>query len=189
MYDKFGRILRLETTANDVSFFKHFRKVEHRHGHESREIAPLKKTIYSLIDLRQILLGCNRRYLEYLSALDDFSAGDRNLDRLVGPKQVDGYTLKGFNFFNRTEQASLRALQRPEFNLLGVRRADLKPFLPDISVSSGITRQLWRLWAFGLIKKVAHSYRYYLTRLGRSTIAACCRLTEQIIVPDMANTV
>ena len=188
MYDKFGRILRLETTANDVSFFKHFRKVEHRDGHESRELAPLKKTIYSLIDLRQILLGCNRRYLEYLSALDDFSAGDRNLDRLVGPKQVDGHTLKGFNFFNRTEQALLRTLQRPEFNLHGVRRADLKPFLPDISVS-GITRQLWRLRAFGLIKKVAHSYRYYLTRLGRSTIAACCRLTEQIIVPAMANTV
>jgi small neutral amino acid transporter SnatA (MarC family) len=38
--------------------------------------------IYSLIDLREILLGCNRRYLEYLSALDDFSAGDRNLHRL-----------------------------------------------------------------------------------------------------------
>lgn len=187
MYDKFGRILRLETTANDVSFFKHFRKVEHRGGHESRAIAPLKKTIYSLIDLRQILLGCNRRYLEYLSALDDFSAGDRNLDRLVGPKEVDGHRLKGFNFFNRSEQVLLRALQRPQFNLHGVRRADLKPFLPGIS-PSGITRQLWRLRAFGLIKKVAHTYRYYLTRLGRSTIAACCRLTEQLIVPAMATT-
>jgi hypothetical protein len=185
MYDKFGRALRLETTANDVSFFKHFRKVEHRDGHETRELAPLKKTIYSLVDLRHILLGCNRRYLEYLSALDDFSAGDRNLDHLVGPKEIDGHTLKGFNFFNRTEQALLRALQRPEFNLHGLRRADLKPFLPDQSPSS-ITRQLWRLRRFGIIKKVANTYRYYLTRLGRSAIAACCRLFEQVIVPAMA---
>ena len=60
MYDKFGRVLRLETATNDVSFFKHHRKVEHRDRHSTRELAPLKKTIYSLIDLREILLGCNR---------------------------------------------------------------------------------------------------------------------------------
>jgi hypothetical protein len=32
MYDKFGHILRIETVANDVSFFKHHRRVEHRDG-------------------------------------------------------------------------------------------------------------------------------------------------------------
>ena len=32
MYDKHGIVLRIETTSNDVSFFKHHRKVEHRHG-------------------------------------------------------------------------------------------------------------------------------------------------------------
>ena len=62
MYDKFHRVLRLETTTNDVSCFKHYRKGEHRDHHETHEIAPLRKTIYSLIDLRQILLGCHRRY-------------------------------------------------------------------------------------------------------------------------------
>ncbi|WP_299163574.1 MarR family transcriptional regulator [Accumulibacter sp.] len=186
MYDKFGRVLRLETTTNDVSFFKHHRKVEHRDGHQSREIAPLKKSIYSLIDLREILLGCNRRYLEYLSALDDFSAGDRNLQRLTSPKTVDGHTLKGFNFFDRTQQTLLRALQRPAFNIRGLRRADLARFLPHVS-PSGMTRYLWRLRQFGLIKKVAHSYRYYLTRLGRSAIAAACRITEHTIVPALAG--
>lgn len=29
MYDKFGKILRTETTANDISFFKHFCEVVH----------------------------------------------------------------------------------------------------------------------------------------------------------------
>ena len=69
----------LATTTNDVSFFKHHRKVEHRTGPASRELAPVKKSIYSLIDLREILLGCNRRYIAHLSALDDFSAGVRAL--------------------------------------------------------------------------------------------------------------
>ncbi len=32
MYDKLSLILRIETTANNVSFFKHYRKVEHRDG-------------------------------------------------------------------------------------------------------------------------------------------------------------
>ena len=45
LYDKFARILRIETTTNDVSFFKHHRKVEHRIGHPTREVAPLKKSI------------------------------------------------------------------------------------------------------------------------------------------------
>jgi hypothetical protein len=39
MYDKFGQILRIETTTNDVSFFKHHRKVEHRQGPPTRGLA------------------------------------------------------------------------------------------------------------------------------------------------------
>ena len=73
IYDQFGRVLRIETTTNDVAFFKHHRKVEHKNGTVTRELAPLKKSIYSLIDLREILFGCNRRYLDFLSSLDDHS--------------------------------------------------------------------------------------------------------------------
>jgi hypothetical protein len=32
MYDKLGRVLRIETVTNDVSFFRHHRSVEHRDG-------------------------------------------------------------------------------------------------------------------------------------------------------------
>ena len=95
MYDKFGCVLRIETTANDVSFFKHHRKVEHRQGPPTRALAAVKKSIYSLIDLREILFGCNRRYLEHLSALDDFSAGVRALDRLTKPRRVEDRPSRG----------------------------------------------------------------------------------------------
>lgn len=44
-------VLRIETT-NDVSFFKHHRKVEHRQGPATRELAPVKKSIYRLICVR-----------------------------------------------------------------------------------------------------------------------------------------
>jgi hypothetical protein len=186
MYDKFGCVLRLETTTNDVSFFKHHRRVEHRDGHATRQLAALKKTIYSLIDLREILAGCNRRYLEFLSAIEDTSAGERDLVRLSEPQQDGERTIKGLNFFQRTEQRLLRALQRPEFNIRGMRRADLKRHLPEFA-NWRLSRQLHRLRTIGLIKRVTRSYRYYLTRLGRAAIAAACSLTQFNIVPALAH--
>jgi hypothetical protein len=185
MYDKFGRVLRLETTTNDVSFFKHHRKVEHKDGRTSRELAALRKTIYSLIDLRQILAGCNRRYLEFLSALDDHAGGERHLAKLTRRKRQGHRTIKGLNFFEPTEQALPRALQRLEFNIRGLRRADVKPFVP--LGNSGLSRQLHRLRALGLIKRASRSYRYYLTRLGRAAIAAACSLTQFHIIPAIAD--
>ena len=186
VYDKFSRVLRVETTVNDVSFFKHHRKVEHRDRHSTRELAALKKSVYSLIDLRQILLGCNQRYLAFLSSLDDPSAGQRDLQRLSQPRVGPAPSVKGLNFFDATEQALLRTLQHGEFNIHGWRRADL---LARLNLSaSAMSRQLRRLRLLGLIKKVAHTYRYYLTRLGRSAIAAACSLTRFNIVPAMAAT-
>lgn len=186
MYDKLGRVLRLETTTNDVSFFKHHRKVEHRDGPDTRELAALKKTIYSLIDLREILAGCNRRYLEFLSAIEDHSSGQRDLERLSQPQHHADRTIKGLNFFAPSEQRLLRALQRPEFNIHGMRRTDLKAFVPEFS-HSRMSRQLHRLRLLGLIKRVAHSYRYYLTRLGRAAIAAACSLTQFQIIPTLTR--
>jgi hypothetical protein len=185
MYDKFGCILRIETTTNDVSFFKHHRKVEHRERPATRALAPVKKTIYSLIDLREILLGCNRRYLAHLSALDDFSAGVRALERLTKPRSVDGKSVKGINFFDPTDNALLHALQNPRVNIAGIRRADLGPLLGALSAAR-ISRQLRRLRDIGAIKRVAGTYRYYLTHIGRAATAALCRVTQSLIIPALA---
>ena len=184
MYDKTGIVLRIETTTNDVSFFKHHRKVEHRQGPATRALAPVKKSIYSLIDLREILLGCNRRYLAHLSALDDFSAGVRALGRVTKPHDVDGKTVKGINFFEPDDSALLHALQNPRVNIAGVRRADLLPDLPMFSPTR-LSRKLRRMLDIGVIKRVTGTYRYYLTKAGRAATAAAARLTEAAIIPAM----
>jgi hypothetical protein len=46
-----------------------------------RRPAPVKKTLYSLSVVAELLRASNRRYLEFLSSLDDDAAG-RHLDRL-----------------------------------------------------------------------------------------------------------
>jgi hypothetical protein len=177
MYDKCGIVLRIETTTNDVSFFKHHRKVEHRERPPTRELAPVKKSIYSLIDLREILLGCNRRYLAHLSALDDFSAGVRALGRLTKPRKIENKTVKGINFFEPGDNALLHALQNPRLNIAGVRRADLLPSLQMFSPNR-LSRQLRRLLDIGVIKRITGTYRYYLTKAGRAATAAAQRLTD-----------
>lgn len=184
MCDKHGIVLRIETTANDVSFFKHHRKVEHRQGPPTRELAPVKKTIYSLIDLREIPLACNRRYLAHLSALDDFSSGVRSLRRLTKPREFEGRTVKGLNFFAPDEQALLHAIQNPKGNIAGFRRGDL---LDDLTMFSPtqLSRQLRRLLDIGVIKRVRGTYRYYLTKAGRAATAAAERLTEGAIIPAL----
>jgi hypothetical protein len=131
------------------------------------------------------LLGCNRRYLEYLSSLDDFSAGVRALDRLTQPRPVNGRNVRGLNFFSRAEQALLAALQRPAFNIAGLRRADLLPLLGQCSPAT-LSRHLARLRQLRVIKRVTGTYRYYLTRAGRAAIAAGRRLTEHTIIPALA---
>jgi len=141
--------------------------------------------IYSLIDLRDVLLGCCRRYLQYLSVLDDHSAGIRALDRLSEDRRDDDRLIKGLNFFKRSEQALLRALQRPQFNIRGLRRAHLTAFVPGLSPAA-LSRQITRMRRLGLVKRVAGAYRYYLTRLGRAAIAAACSITEMRIIPTLA---
>ena len=159
--------------------------MEHRQGPPTRTLAPVKKTIYSLIDLREILFGCNRRYLAHLSALDDFSAGVRALDRLTRPRMIEEKTVKGINFFDPIDNALLQALQNPRVNIAGIRRADLLSLLDQLSPDR-LSRQLRRLRNLGVIKRVAGTYRYYLTRIGRAATAALCRVTQSIIIPALA---
>jgi len=57
MYDKYKVILRIETTVNDVTFFKHYRMLEQRDGTNVAKMANMKKSIYSLWLDFQILIS------------------------------------------------------------------------------------------------------------------------------------
>lgn len=49
MYDKFGRVLRIESTCNDISTFRVEREVQHRDGTSSVKKAPLEKAFTACI--------------------------------------------------------------------------------------------------------------------------------------------
>jgi len=121
MYDKFSKILRIETTSNDMSFFKHFREVVHRDGSKSHEMASLKKNIYSLSFLKDNLRAANKRYLEFISAFDNKEVGRKRLEKVTSSKIENNRNYKGINFFNNEDLTILMAIVRGEFNINGFR--------------------------------------------------------------------
>ncbi len=185
MYDKFGRVLRIETTTNDVSFFKHHRNVEQRDGSTCFKLAPLKKSIYSLGDLRKLVGAANHRYLEFISALEDPTVGTKNLDKLSKPERNGERTYKGLNFFSCDDRDLLLALVRGEHLITGFRHLDIQKKLPHLSTGQ-VSRQLKRLRVHGLIKRIGHTYKYYLTELGRRAVITGLKLRELFILPSLA---
>src|SRR5215468_2703023 len=115
MYDKFSKILRIETTCNDISFFKHFREAVHRDGTTSNQMASLKKNIYSLSFLADNLKAANKRYLDFISAFDNREVGRKRLEHVSESKTENNRNCKGFNFFNRDDLTLLLAILHGEF--------------------------------------------------------------------------
>jgi len=185
MYDKAGRVLRLETTANDVSFFKHYREVEHRDGSRSMKLAPMKKTIYSLPLLIARMRSANGRYRSFLSELESPTADPEPVRKLSAPARNGDRHVRGFNLFHEADHAALLAIARGEFQINGITNKGLRAVLPDHSGSQA-SRLLKRLRLHGVIKKVGRRYKYYLTRFGRSAVAAALKLRELVVIPTLA---
>jgi hypothetical protein len=186
MYDKHGLILRIETTVNDVSFFKHYRKVEHRDGTTETKWTAMKKGIYSLSPLRDALCAANRRYLEFISAIDTPTAGIDALRKISDTLYQGEHSYRGFNLFDAQDQALMETLVRGEHCIRGLSNKALRQRFPDRS-SAQISRTLKRLRLHGMIKKVGRTYRYYLTHFGRAVATAGLKVKELVLIPQLTS--
>jgi len=185
MYDKFNLILRIETTVNNVSFFKHYRQVQHRDGTTTMRWAPMKKTIHSLPALRESLSAANQRYLKFISSIATPEVGVKKLHQLAETKTQNNHRLKGFNLFSEEDTCLFRTLLQGEFFISGFTNKLLRQYLSDQSASQ-VTRLLKRLRVHGVIKKVGNRYKYYLTDFGRQTAAMALKLREMVVIPTLA---
>lgn len=184
LYDKFGQILRIETTTNDLSFFKHHRTVEKRNGKPQFKLAPLKKSIYSLQpDLKDLLAASNRRYLDFLADIDDPTVSIQSLAKIAEPITSDQRSYPGYNFFRSTDQILFQTLLRGEHCITGFRNKHLSLRLRKTTAQ--ISYALKRLRMHGLIKRVGRSYKYYLTDLGRRVILMGLKIKELYVLPQL----
>jgi hypothetical protein len=187
MYDKHAMILRIETVANDVSFFKHHRKVEHRDGTWTMKTAFMKKSIYSLPALIGLMWASNQRYLKFISCVDDPTVALEELEKISKPARDSKRTYRGFNLFHGHDLDLFLTLLRGEFNISGFHNASIRMLLTG-QTSQQVSRLIKRLRKHGLIRKIRNTYKYYLTTLGRRVVLTALKLREMFIIPYLRGT-
>jgi len=184
MYDKHGLVLRIETTVNDVTFFKHHRRVEHRDGSSEMKLAPLQKNIYSLNVLAELLGAANRRYIDFISAIDDPGSAPKDIEKISTPTRENGRSCRGFNLFNGDDLDLFQAVVQGEFNISGLTNRRLRKHLVG-KTAQQIARMIKRLRTHGLIKKVGRTYKYYLTKFGQRIITTALKTRELFVIPSL----
>jgi hypothetical protein len=185
MYDKRGRVLRIEATSNDISFFKHYRKVVGRDKREHYKNAALRKTIHSLGDLGSLMRAVCERYLGFIGQLESNAEGAGELDKVSEPvRDGQNRSLRGFNVFLKEDRRVLEAIVAGEHQIHGMANKTLRTRLGDKS-SAQVARILRRLRKHGLVKKVRGSYRYYMTKRGGRLLVAAIKLRRQVIIPAL----
>jgi len=198
MYDKAGSVLRIECTTSDVTTFKHRRKVEPRRSagpgdcqtgagsSGEKKWAPMRKTFYSLGAVAGAMSACNRRYLAYISQWRDRTRERHALGEVTASQRDQkDRSVRGVNFFRADDLQFLRALQRGEHQIQGVRNRTLQAHLPGWKPAR-IGRTLRRFRVLKIIKPVAGTRKYYPTARGESLIIAGLQVTERIILPAFA---
>jgi len=180
MYDKQGNNLRIETTINDPSDFKVYRKRQ-SDKHAKLDWLPMRKGIADLHRRAEVSQACNNRYLEALASAQNTTPLKKWTDKLCRPVLWRGKRVRPLNPYSPEEIQLFQTISRGEFTINGFRNKDIRTLLYsqkslDNKVrrrqSAAITRKFRLLRAHRLIKKVPKSHRYHLTAKGRLAITA-----------------
>jgi hypothetical protein len=148
----------------------------------------MKKNIYSLNPLREIVTASNNRYLEFISAIDDNTIGHKKLEKATATKTVEERNYKGLNFFSKADKKIVLTLARGKYNIYGFRCKDSATYLVHYS-GDQLSRLLRRLRVHGIIKKIGKSYKYYLTSFGKEIITCSQKIINMVIIPQLSNAV
>lgn len=185
MYDKFGQVLQIESTCNDIGTFRVKREVAHQDGSVTEQKAPLKKSIYSLYQLFTIMKAANYRYLEFISSFDDHTDGRKKLAEVAKPVIEKERSYRGLNFFDSRDLAVLEAIGRGEYMTFGMQGKDIRKYLCGLSASA-MSRVFKRLRLHAMIERTKGSYKYFPTALGKEIIAVGLTIKNLVLVPALA---
>jgi hypothetical protein len=184
IYDKQGSVLRVETTINDPSDFRVYRKKESAKSTKP-EWLPLRKGVADFHRRSQVCQGANERYLDALACAHDSTPLKNWTDKLCRAVTWKGKRFRAFNPYAPQDAELLKAVSRGEFNINGFTNKDLRNILygnqsdkENRRASGSITRSLRLLRAHGLIRKLPKRHRYHLTKKGRIVISALLTARE-----------
>jgi hypothetical protein len=179
MYDKLGRLLRVETVINQPGEFKVLRDCQHRDGTTSLGWFAMCKGVGNLHHYQRHALACNQRYLEALAVVEDPTPGYDALQTLTERRRHHGRSYAGFNPARAEEARLFAAVLAGDHLAQGFRNRDIRAALYSAACeqrqrarqSAAVGRLLKRLHVRGLVAKIARSRRWRVTEQGRRVLS------------------
>lgn len=179
-YDKYGTVLRVETTLNDVQGLRVSRRPPDQ-PQGTRPRLPLRQGVADMTRRAHLSHAANRRDLEARSTIDADTPLSRVADPLCRPvRDTRGRRHRALHPLAPDDAQLLQAVSRGEFAITGLRNRDIRRALfgdaatPDERrrQAGRVTRKLRLLCAHGLIRKIPSTHRYLLTKNGLTAIRA-----------------
>jgi hypothetical protein len=179
-YDKAGSILRVETTINDPSRLKVFRRKEgDRRG--KPDWRPMRKGVADTWRRAELSQRANERYLDTLSAADTSRRVGDLFAQVSRRVRWKGRFLRALRPSDPLDKELFRLLGSGELALEGLRNRDVqRAIFPKATRdpiekrrrSARATRLLRLLRAHALVRKVPRTHRYQVTDKGIEISAA-----------------
>jgi hypothetical protein len=180
MYDKQGSVLRVETTTNKPGEFKARRRAE-GDSHSEAKMRPLRKGIADIKPRVAASDRANDAYLDALASVDSHKTLANVLEKVLDRASIGDRQVRALKPWSEPDVSLLRAIGRGEFITNGLRSRDIAPLL-GVAVPvdadqrrkfmAKLSRQLRLLRAHGVIRKMAGTHRYRVTKAGRTLITA-----------------
>lgn len=184
LYDKGPRILRCETTCNDLTKLKGFRTTTHKDGSKTKGINKLSKHISSLETFVSLAKHVNHRLIDRLGPILETTYSLKNLDDVCLPVRHNDRSVRGFSYYNTADREVIHTLANPANDIHGFSRKKLLVRMPHLTPYQA-SYAIKRLHVHGLIKKISNSRRYFITKEGRRVLSTMMILTKELILPTM----
>jgi hypothetical protein len=186
MYDKQGRVLRIETVINKPDEFQVRRRVRQK-GTWGVAWRPMRKGVANIHRYVEVSLAANRRYLEALTVVEDPTVAVGQLAEITQPVRVHHRRARALNPLANEDLELFRSVLRGEHTLLGFRNKDIRgALLPKTRdpaqrrrQGAGVTRMLQRLHLHRLIAKIPRSRRWRVTDRGRALMSAALLIHDE----------
>ena len=184
MYDKAGRILRVEMTLNNPDRLKVLRR---RPSDQHLDWLPLRRGIADIRRRAELGRAAAARYLEALSVVGEPTPSHRLLDPVSHWVTRDGRRYRALRPISPDEAPLFASLLRGEFALRGFENRDVRSHLYPRAAddpaarrqaAARVTRLLRLLRAHRLIRKVTGSRYYRLTAKGHQVMTTALRFRE-----------
>lgn len=193
MYDKFARVLRIETTINQAKRFRAYRWAV-RQGKRVKAWFALRKGVADMRRRVEICRLANARYLAALASVPEKKAAETLLDPVTRPVMTPTERFRPLRPIAPDEAKMFAGLLRGEWMLEGFTNRHLRLWLfPQAQgaelkkCSAQVTRRIRLLRAHGLLRKISKTRRYHVTPKGIAVMSTALNV-RRFDVNALTNT-